>query len=120
MNGLWMFLAGCGLLTYLLLKRSYRYFGKSHSRRSSTAIERQRRPENAWDGVQRDTSALIDRQQVELHEMARDLSGQLNSKIILLEQLVADSQRQIERMEQLLAETKTDSIKRGSGTEAVK
>jgi len=116
MNGLWMFLAGCGLLTYLLLKRSYRYFGKSPSRQSSTAIERQRRPENAWDGVQRDTSALIDRQQVELHEMARDLSGQLNSKIIVLEQLVADSQRQIERMEQLLAETQQEAKQKAEQT----
>lgn len=41
-----------------------------------------------------------------MHEMSRDLNGQLSSRIIVLEQLVGESQRQIERLEKLLAEAK--------------
>jgi hypothetical protein len=100
-----MFLAGCGLLTWILLKRSGRYFGRARHRSSSTLIESQPRPTGPWSGVQRDTLARIEREQVELQERARDLSGQLNSKIIVLEQLIATSSRQIERMEALLAQS---------------
>ena len=39
---------------------------------------------------------------VEMAEVARDLNGQLTTKMIVLEQLIADSQKQIERMEELL------------------
>ncbi len=97
-----MFAAGCALLTWLLLKRSYRYFGRSSGKRFIKAIEEQYRPQTTWDGAQRDSLARIERQKVEMHEMTRDLKGELNSKIIVLEKLIADSQRQIERMEQLL------------------
>ncbi len=101
-----LFLLGCALLTSILLRRSYRYFGRGRRRQNQSPLEKQPRPEGKWSGAQRDSLAQVDRQQVELHEMARDISGQLNSKIIVLEQLIATSQRQIERMETLLAESK--------------
>jgi len=44
-----------------------------------------------------------------MHEIARDLNGELTSKIIILEKLIGDSQRQIERLEALLAETEQTS-----------
>lgn len=100
-----MFLAGCGLLTAILLRRSYRYFGTTRRRAGSgPVIEAQPRPATAWDGARRDASAQIERQKVELSELARDANGQLTSKIAMLEQLVETSNRQIERMEELLAE----------------
>ncbi len=98
----WMFAAGIALLTWVLLKRSFRYFGRPRGKRFIKALEEQYRPTSTWDGVQRDSSARIERQKVEMHEMTRDLKGELNSKIIVLEKLISDSQRQIERMEQLL------------------
>jgi hypothetical protein len=100
-----MFLAGCALLTWILMKRSGRYFGRASRGRSSKPIEVQPRPTSSWSGVQRDALARIDREHVELQERARDLAGQLNSKIIVLEQLIATSSRQIERMETLLAQS---------------
>ncbi len=39
-----------------------------------------------------------------MYDMARDLNGQLSSRIIVFEQLVGESQRQIEQLETLLAE----------------
>gem|GEM_PF-3347369 len=100
-----MFLAGCGLLIWILLKRSSRYFGRIRRGQSPAAIERQPRPTSSWSGSQRDALARIEREQVEMQERARDLAGQLNSKIIVLEQLIATSGRQIKRLEALLAQT---------------
>lgn len=37
-------------------------------------------------------------------DVARDLSSQLSAKTIVLEKLIADSQKQIDRMEELLSE----------------
>ena len=95
-------LVGGALLTLILLKRSYRYF-RRQKKGSSAPIERVARPAGPWDGAQRDALAQVERQKVEMHEMSRDLNGQLSSRIIVLERLIGDSQRQIDRLEALLA-----------------
>ncbi|MEO1495919.1 MAG: hypothetical protein AAFV43_02090 [Planctomycetota bacterium] len=97
-----LFAAGCGLLAMILLRRSYRYFGKRTRGGSGPAIAAQPRPTGPWDGAKRDAAARLDRERVELHELARDLMGQLDSKTRVLNQLVAQSQQQIERLEVLL------------------
>jgi hypothetical protein len=118
-TAVWLFLAGVGLLAFILMRRSYRYFGKPSRRRNESALDLQPRPKGPWDGAQHDAMARIDREKVEMFEMARDLNGQLSSRIIVLEKLIADSQRQIKRMEELVAQldhahddaTKTSSFK---------
>ena len=102
------FFAGCALLTLILLKRSYR-LGRRKS--SSAPIERIARPASKWDGAQRDTLAQVERQKVDMYDMARDLNGQLSSRIIVLEQLVGESQQQIERLETLLAKAEYTEAK---------
>jgi len=102
-----MFLAGCMLLTFILLKRSYRYFGRRNRGRNSSAIEALPRPRTQWDGAQRDTLAQVEQQKVEMHEMSRDLNGQLASRIIVLEQLIRESQQKIDQLEQLLVKSET-------------
>ncbi len=109
-HAVWMFLAGVGLLTFILMKRSYRYFSRPRRKRNDRPIELQPRPKGPWDGAQHDTMAHIERQKVEMFEMSRDLNGQLNSKIIVLEKLIADSQRQITRMEALLTQIDDNQI----------
>jgi hypothetical protein len=100
-----MFAAGCALLSMLLLRRSQRYFSRRGERqRYAGYLERIPRPTGGWDGVQRDAAAQLERQKVELHELAREACGRLDSKMLLLEQLIATSQRQLARMEQLLAQ----------------
>jgi hypothetical protein len=103
-------LAGGALLTLILLKRSYRYFGRQ-KKGGSAPIERVARPASQWDGAQRDALAQVERQKVEMHEMSRDLNGQLSSRIIVLERLIGDSQRQIERLEALLAAAEPAAVK---------
>ena len=62
------------------------------------------RPQHAWDGAHRDPYAVVERHKVELHETAREVQGQLASRIAVLERLIAASSGQIKRMEQLLNE----------------
>ena len=98
-----MFLAGCGMLVLILLRRSHRYFGRRSSDSSSSLpVALQPRPTSKWSGVERDALARIDREQVDLYDMKREIEGQLNSKIVILEQLIETNQRQLERIEQLL------------------
>ncbi len=101
----WYFFAGCGLLTFILLKRTYRRLGR-RKKNDSKPIERIHRPTGPWDGAQRDAMAQVERQKVELYDMSRDLNAELSSKIIVLEQLVGESQKKIERLEELLAEAR--------------
>ena len=102
-----IFAAGCALLTMILLRRSYRYFGRRRTRGGSGPhIDAQPRPKDKWDGVKKDADARFNRDQVELYDLARDLKGQLDSKIIVLNELVLKSQKQIDRLEELLAESK--------------
>jgi len=106
-----LFLAGVALLTFILMKRSYRYFAKQRrKRRNEPALEQLPRPTSAWDGGPRDSMAHIERQKVEMYDMARDLNGQLSSRIVVLEKLIGDSQRQIERMEKLLGQIEDAQI----------
>jgi hypothetical protein len=97
-----LFLAGCAVLTWVLLRRSYRRCGRRPSNRDY--LEHLHRPASAWDGACHDAVALIDRQKVELYDMARDAAGRLDSKLIMLNQMITTNERQIERMEELLAE----------------
>lgn len=118
-EAVWMFLAGVGLLTYFLLRRSFRYFGR-HTKPSHKPIEHLTRPASTWDGSQRDMFAQIERQKVEMEEMARDLNGQLNTKIMVLEQLISDSQRQLERMETMLAENFPEEPQEAAASDSIR
>lgn len=99
-----LFLAGVALLTSILLRRTYKYFGKNRRRRNEPPIDAQPRPKDQWSGVHADATARIERQKVELHEMQRDVTAQIDSKLIVLRELINKSQAQIDRMEELLAE----------------
>lgn len=106
-----MFLTGVGLLTAILLRRSFRYFGRQTRRRKNEApIDHQPRPIDVWAGAQHDVAAHIQRQEVEFFDMARDVTGQLDSKMLLLQQLMAQSNEQIARMEQLLEEMEQPQV----------
>lgn len=110
-----MFALGCALLTGILLRRTFRQLRKRGKRAGSGPhLEAQARPASKWDGAKKDAEARFSRQQVELHDMARDLNGQIDSKLILFRELVAQSERQIERLETLLGEAE----RRESGGDA--
>ncbi len=99
-----MFIAGIALLTTLLIRRTYKHIGRSRKRYDNRPLVVQPRPDSKWSGAKADASARIDRQQVELAEMNREVHGQIDSKILVLRELIAQSQQQIDRLEKLLAE----------------
>lgn len=100
-----MFLAGCGLMCLILLRRWSHYFGRqSRRRKQESYLDQQPRPSEAWSGMQKDAAAHIERQKVELYEMARDTSGQLNTKMLALQALINQSDEQIDKLEKLLGE----------------
>lgn len=104
-----MFALGCGLLTAFLLRCSYRYFGKRKAHSADAPIDSQPRPSGKWSGAYSDSSALIERQKVEIYDLGRELKAQLDGKIIVLEELCQRSQQQIDRLETLLADSAADA-----------
>ena len=90
------------MLVFFLLWRSYIRFGRRTRGGEGPPIAKQARPKHAWDGAKQDADARFSQQQVELHELSRDLMGQLDSKMMLLQALIAQSDERIARLEGLL------------------
>lgn len=97
-----MFLAGIALLTGLLMRRSYRHFGGRRQKFDTRPIDAQPRPPKTPNIAMHDSATTLERQKVELAQMSRDVNGQLDTKILILRDLIARSEKQIERMEELL------------------
>jgi hypothetical protein len=98
-----MMLVGIGLLAYTLLRKSHHGQATQYRTRVSHDVARLPRSKPTWQTS--DTS-------VNAAEIARDLNGQLTTKMVVLEQLIADSQKQIERMEELLE--RIEAVKKDS------
>ena len=88
-----MMLAGCVLFVYVLMRKAHLQKQKQRESTISSEMPRLARTPKTWQSSDNG---------VEMADMARDISGQLTTKMIVLEQLIADSQKQIERMEELL------------------
>ena len=99
-----LFLAGCALLTIILLRRSYRYFGRRKRFTIDRPIESVPRPLQEWSGAHSDMFARIEREKVEMHRLARDLTGRIDSKLLLLEELIETSRQQIDVTRRTLRE----------------
>jgi septal ring factor EnvC (AmiA/AmiB activator) len=93
-----MLFAGCALLVYMLMRKAH--LQQIRERETTIVSDMKRLPptQRPWQATDNG---------VEMADLARDLNGQLTTKIIVLEQLIADSQKQIERMEELLERIET-------------
>jgi hypothetical protein len=89
-----MMLTGCALLIYFLMRKAHLQQVAEQRSRVVTDVPKFPRSKPTWQTSDNG---------VEMAEVARDLNGQLTTKMIVLEQLIADSEKQIERMENLLA-----------------
>lgn len=88
-----LFLIGLAMLVVVMLRQTNRYFKRK------TAEISQQQP----IGTRTDMIGDVARHEVHLHELARDLAGQLDTKIHLVEQLVRDAQAQAARLEAIIA-----------------
>lgn len=107
-----LFLLGVAMLTVILMRRWSRYF-----KRQKAA---QRKPQNsALPSALREADSrqpLLDappeilRWQVEMHETARELKAELDTKIAILQRLTIDARRETKRLEEVLKEAERANV----------
>ncbi len=87
-----------GLIIYRLQTRRGRDRGKAVERPTADRP----RPSHLLPGKSYDDS------RVELHDLAREIIGKIDSKLALLEQLIRDARQESARLETLLQQAKSD------------
>lgn len=96
-----VFFAGAiGVLTFLLLRMSVRRFRRT---KNDSPIARLPRPESSLSNARISTPNDVARWEVELHDQARALSAQLDSKMLALGHLTVSAARQADRLEKAVA-----------------
>ncbi len=91
-----------GLVLGWVLFRTHRAVAK-HRRPSTPG--RPQRPKRTDPGHHIDSPPEVLRWEVQMHETARELSGQLDSKMSVLQALIADADRAAARLETAMGET---------------
>lgn len=99
-------LVGLALLTTLLLVRGHRLWRASRRENAlpvptPAALARRTRP-------LADAPPDVVRWQVEMHELAREISARIDSKLVLCQQLLIQTDERIARLELLLAQVHGD------------
>jgi hypothetical protein len=92
-----LFLLGLILLISILLRRYYRYFGKCKT--DDRPVVRTTRREADPQQPLMDAPPNVLRWQVEMHETARDLKGELDTKMVALQQLISMAEAEALRLE---------------------
>jgi DNA-directed RNA polymerase specialized sigma24 family protein len=96
-----MFLAGIVLLILIMFRRSYRHH-LARNRRSSGPVPR-RMQIQAADRALSETPDDVMKWQVEMHELARTLKAELDTKMRLVQLLIGQARVESDRLEQLLS-----------------
>ena len=100
-----VFLGGLIILVGILLIRSRRYFARKA--RQSALLLRQRHRFRT-PGHHHEKPSEMQRWEVEMHEMARELSARLDSKMVVLEQLIRDADAATARLQAALETAETE------------
>jgi hypothetical protein len=95
----WTILAAMGVL---LLWFAFARQGRRRNKSSDGAVSRPASASLTADGRKLDTPASVAQWEVSMHETARDLMGRLDTKIVIVEQLVRDARESADRIEKLL------------------
>jgi hypothetical protein len=103
-----IFLIGLALLIVILLARSRRYF------RQVRQYQAPRSDASGSPALPRSAQAAMpprdfEKWEVAMHDLARDLSGQLDSKIRILELLIREADKAAARLETSLARTRSST-----------
>ena len=98
-----MFLAGVILFAAILLRRSYRYYGRRRKgKKDLSGLAKLPRPSSEPKRSLSTAPPEFLKWQVELHELGRDLKAELDSKMIALQVLIDAAQTEADRLERLL------------------
>ena len=90
-------IAAIVVVTWMLLMRSQRYFGRRRS--SEPADEREAKPAARHPAAAGELPESVARWEVEMHESARQMAAQMDSKMSALQALIADADRAAARLE---------------------
>ncbi len=96
-------LAGLGVIIAILLRRSYGYL--SRQRRDDNALVVLPRPKPEPVTRLMDGPPKLSRWEVEMHQTARDLSAEINTRASLLQAMIAEADRAATRLENALRKT---------------
>ncbi len=98
-----MLLAGIALLIFLLMRRSFRYFGgrRRRGKADEPYLVHTPRPIGEHRSLSTAPPDLL-RWHVEMHETARDMKAELDSKMRLLQLLIVQARQEADRLQQLL------------------
>lgn len=108
----WMLCAGIALLCAVGLRKWYRQYGgparRKRARRELKASSQTKSSAQGKGSGKSRSQRLLDaptdvvRWQVEMHELARDLKAEIDTKITVLQQVTLRAHHESERLEQLL------------------
>jgi hypothetical protein len=104
----WMLLAGIALLTVLVLHRTFRRYAPRRSSGASSSLGARR--EQGPGPIRRSTGpppAEVAQWQVEMYELARELKGELDTKMRLLQLLIDQARCEAQRLQTLLAQVES-------------
>ncbi|MHC4178596.1 MAG: DUF6115 domain-containing protein [Planctomycetota bacterium] len=99
-------LGALALVIGWLLLRTHRYLSRQKGKDSP--LVRVPRPKQADDGHHLDAPPEVLRWEVQMHETARELSAQLDSKMRALQALIAEADRAAARLEAAAAKSPDD------------
>ena len=103
-------LLGLTMLAVMLLRRYFRYYGRRKPGRIDPPIVRVARTDRAPREPLLDAPREMTRWQVEMHQVARDVNGQLDTKMRMLLELIRQARLEREQLER--------AIERAENTEA--
>ena len=101
-------------MIFVLLRRSYRYFGRKE--KAGPALPRVTRPDPKPEQALWGAPAELARWQVEMHETARDLKSELDSKLSLVQTLVAQARHESQRLEGAILQARQLGLPTGRDT----
>ncbi len=106
-SGSWMFAAGIALATTILIRRLWRRrSARPNSGRGLEPVEREQ--------PLGDAPPEVLRWQVEMHQLARQLKGEIDSKIRVWDALVREARQEREKLERTLKVARAEAARRDS------
>jgi len=81
--------------------------------RPGMSSRRQRETPGEIEAAEESATAIVEQLEVRLYEFAREVEGRMHTKIAVLDRLIINADREIIRLEQVLAESRRMGIQPG-------
>ena len=113
----WLLAAGMAVMIWVLLRRSHRYFGPRTPNHQAGAVTARSTSEDSTSrSPLLDAPPALTRWHVEMHETARTMKAELDNRIGVLQQLVIQSNQQIESLDAAIRRAEALGLPAGHDT----